>query len=248
MVLMLESDAWRNSGSRCFITVEKVDDTSPEPANFTIGIREVSEREILPEEVLARKLIMTRVFQEIECSAISHRERRRLQVEGQTSYTYGEIDPTHFIPVLGLLDMRADEEFWDLGCGAGKVLVTVSLAFPWLKRITGVEYLEGLAGAARQAVGRFHELINENEEDREKLQVVCGDMREIDWSGADIVYASSLCFSSELVEAIHEKMLLLKVGSRIVTLKIIPDKTNFLLLHTLRVKMTWGCWWKLPSA
>ena len=45
-------------------------------------------------------------------------------------FTYGEVLFEHFIAVLEYAQPQPGEVFWDLGCGAGRPLVTASLAFP----------------------------------------------------------------------------------------------------------------------
>lgn len=65
-------------------------------------------------------------------------------------------------------------------------------------------------------------------------------MLEIDWSDADIVFTSSICFPNELIDGILEKSRLLKKGAKIITLKLLPPNDIFEVKHNLRVKMTWG--------
>ena len=65
-------------------------------------------------------------------------------------------------------------------------------------------------------------------------------MLEVDWSDADIIYTSSICFPDELIEGIADKCVHLKTGTRIVSLKTMPDKDYLNLMHILKVKMTWG--------
>jgi hypothetical protein len=67
-------------------------------------------------------------------------------------------------------------------------------------------------------------------------------MLEVDWSDADIVYASSICFPDELVEGIAKCCAKLKKGTRIITLKDFPtDGYPYLKLeYNLKLKMTWG--------
>jgi hypothetical protein len=66
-------------------------------------------------------------------------------------------------------------------------------------------------------------------------------MLEVDWSDADIVYASSICFPDELVDGIAKKCEKLKKGSRIITLKEFPTCYPYLKLeYNLKLKMTWG--------
>jgi hypothetical protein len=65
-------------------------------------------------------------------------------------------------------------------------------------------------------------------------------MLELDWSDADIIYTSSICFPDELVEGIVNKCSKLKTGTRIITLKSFPPRDYYILEYTLKVKMTWG--------
>lgn len=45
-----------------------------------------------------------------------------------------------------------------------------------------------------------------------------------DWSDADVIYTSSLCFPDELVEGIVDKCVHLKKGTRIISLKTFPER------------------------
>ena len=55
----------------------------------------------------------------------------------------------YFIPILEYTKPKPGEVFWDLGCGAGKPLITASLAFPELKVCRGIELLENLVTIAK---------------------------------------------------------------------------------------------------
>lgn len=74
------------------------------------------------------------------------------------------------------------------------------------------------------------------------IEIVKGDMLEVDWSDADIVYASSICFPDELVDGIAKCCSKLKKGTRIIALKEFPkDGYPYLKLdYNLKLKMTWG--------
>ena len=72
------------------------------------------------------------------------------------------------------------------------------------------------------------------------IEISQGDMLEVDWSNADIVYASSICFPDTLVEGIAEKCVHLKKGARVITLKNFPPRPYMRLDYMLKLKMTWG--------
>lgn len=65
-------------------------------------------------------------------------------------------------------------------------------------------------------------------------------MIEVDWSNADVIFTSSICFPNELISGMFEKTKLLKIGTRIITLKSFPKCRHLKMTYNLRVKMTWG--------
>ena len=65
-------------------------------------------------------------------------------------------------------------------------------------------------------------------------------MLQFDWFDADIVYLSAVCFSDALVAGVADLFNKLKKGSRVISLKQIPDREFLLLYATIKVKMTWG--------
>ncbi|CAM9365804.1 unnamed protein product, partial [Heterosigma akashiwo] len=48
-------------------------------------------------------------------------------------------------------------------------------------------------------------------------------MLDLDWSHADIVYTSSICFVEDLMQGVSHKARKLKPGSRFITLKLLPE-------------------------
>jgi len=72
------------------------------------------------------------------------------------------------------------------------------------------------------------------------IEIVNGDMLEIDWFDADIIYFSSVCFPDSLVDGCCDLMTKLKPGTRIISLKPLPDRAYLELYATLKVRMTWG--------
>jgi hypothetical protein len=65
-------------------------------------------------------------------------------------------------------------------------------------------------------------------------------MLKVDWTHADIIYTSSICFPEELIEGIANRCAFLKKGARIISLKAFPLKSYLTLEYTLKIKMTWG--------
>ena len=78
----------------------------------------------------------------------SNQERSEKNLQYSTELIYGEVIFNYFIPLLDYANPKAGEVFWDLGCGAGKPLISASLSFPQLKVCRGIELLEKLASLA----------------------------------------------------------------------------------------------------
>ncbi len=61
-----------------------------------------------------------------------------------------------------------------------------------------------------------------------------------DWTDADIIYLSAVCFSDELVAGVADLFTRVKKGTRVISLKVIPERDFLELYATIKVKMTWG--------
>jgi hypothetical protein len=228
LVLCVDTDEWRYSGTEGYLAVKNL---TASALQFTVSYREVLEQDLMQAEHAALYSQFKELFEDVEGSSISQTERKRMQLSGKSEFTYGEIDFMHMIPVFALVNPQPGEVFWDLGCGAGKCMAAMALLYPELKSVNGVEFLPGLHSLC---VGSLEKLC------REGTNVLLGDMLEVDWSDADIIFTSSICFPEELIEGILEKAKQLKVGTRIITLKSLPPNDAFVQAYSLRVKMTWG--------
>ena len=80
------------------------------------------------------------------------------------------------------------------------------------------------------------------------FEVYHGDMlTDLDWSGADLVFANSTCFDQSLLSKIAEKCSLLKKGAWMFTLtKKIPTAEDFCespeweCVMSIKREMSWG--------
>jgi hypothetical protein len=75
-----------------------------------------------------------------------------------------------------------------------------------------------------------------------KLEIVCGDFLQSDWSSASFVFANSTCFSAELMQQLSKKSEELKKGTIFVTFtKRIPNLSeNWEVKDGFRRLMSWG--------
>ena len=228
----IDTDDWKYTTPVCYVGIKNLTSSS---VRYTVSKTEVLEDELLDITILDKFKYFNTIFQHVEGSSISQSERKRLKVTGLSEYTYGEIDFAHMAPVFELCEPKPGEVFWDLGCGAGKCMLTVALLFPFLKEVKGVEKLPKLYECCKETLSQ----VNPSSQVA-PLSVFEGDMLQVDWSDADIIFTSSICFPSELIDGMLEKAKQLKKGARFITLKSFPPNEVFEQKFNLRVKMTWG--------
>lgn len=207
---------------------------NPSKCQFHLSVLEILLTELLPAPHQHLLSIFHSLTADLQGAILSHSERERLALPHYGQFTYGEVEFASMIPMLELCRIKTGEVFWDLGCGTGKCLLAAALLYPELAAVKGVELLEGLYIACCEAVGRLQADI------KAAISVIRGDILTVDWSDADLVYISSLCFPETLLTEIAVRMENLKPGARILTLKAFLPSSSFLLLHTAKAKMTWG--------
>jgi len=227
-----DTDEWKYAAPTCFIAVKNLTDVAVE---YTIRSREVLEMTLLDEATEEKYSLFRSLFENVEGSSVSQGERKRLGVTSKSEFTYGEVEFVHMIPVLELCEVQAGQVFWDLGCGAGKCLVAAAMLYPQIQASKGVEFLDRLYDLCKETVNQANE-----RKVGAPISVVHGDMLQVDWSDADLIYTSSICFPQELIDGMYEKAKLLKKGAKIITLKNFPPNEEFAIKFNLRVKMTWG--------
>eukprot|EP00826_Nyctotherus_ovalis_P033688 TRINITY_DN2742_c0_g2_i2.p1 TRINITY_DN2742_c0_g2~~TRINITY_DN2742_c0_g2_i2.p1 ORF type:complete len:289 (+),score=68.53 TRINITY_DN2742_c0_g2_i2:944-1810(+) len=166
VALLIETENWKYAKGPCYISAKNV---SASPVTITISLRgsrgllvEIAETDVLNKEMLRKYNIFSRMFGSIDGSRISHKQRGEQKLKG-SEFTYGEIHFLHFLPVLSYAaDCHGGSNlvFWDLGAGAGKVLIAAALAERFSK-VCGVEFLEGLYEAGKEACARFEKVAEE---------------------------------------------------------------------------------------
>ena len=56
------------------------------------------------------------------------------------------------------------------------------------------------------------------------LKLYFDDMFKVDWSDADLIYVTNLCFPEEMNDRLADHLEKLKVGTKITTIKKLPDR------------------------
>ena len=166
---------------------------------------------------------------------------------GQRPSTYGEITTLgarqlfdYMGLVMALPEKIEELTFVDLGCGNGKLLVQAYMEVPVIHRIIGVE----LSRARYKAAARAWDFLRRDARDIRLLstcdfstptlpvrdavvEIVEGDLFQLDISSATHIYVASLCFTDDMMNKLGEK--LTDEGGQlqcIATLKPFPEKFN----------------------
>jgi hypothetical protein len=229
----IDTDDWKYSSQTCYLSLKNL---AEHPVQVEVLKKEVLEENLLIGNISEKFEIFRNLFLKVEGSSISQNERKRMNCSGKSEFTYGEIDFVHMSPIFELVKPKAGEVFWDLGCGAGKCLAAVALLYPGLAKVAGVEFLDLLFETCKATMEQLVDSVKECP----NVEVHHGDMLKVDWSNADIIFTSSICFPNELIDGMLEKAHLLKKGTRFITLKNFPHNSIFEVRHSTRVKMTWG--------
>lgn len=201
--LIIDSQYWEYFGNNARIAIYKVG--KDEPSQITFKISEVIWNSILPHSTSKRFALFNEIYSQFDPSKESGKERAELDEIGQnkTEFTYGEILYQHFLPLLKLAQPEEGQVFWDIGCGGAKPIAVAALEFPYLKKCMGVEFLPSLCTKAKEYMSTLQTLVNSTDEKIAPIEIIEGDLLEIDWwNQADIVYSSSVCFPQFLNQGI----------------------------------------------
>jgi len=125
--------------------------------------------------------------------------------------------------------------FYDLGSGVGKPLVAAVMLFPKLKRAVGIELSKGRHD---QGTMVLKEIKDKNI--KAKVVLVQGSMLDAELSESDIIYISSLCFSTEFLKKLASHLnSSLKQGTIVLTSKALPLPRGVLVSRPI-VAMSWN--------
>jgi hypothetical protein len=237
-LIWLNSESFKFTSTTLYLTIHNL---SSLPTKCSIKTSETHEIDLLPPQILQLNKIFNSIFSPINPSQTSHSERNRLNLSYQSQYTYGEVEFRHFYPLLVSLNPSKNAVFWDIGCGAAKPILTAALAFPKFSSIKGVEYLEGLVELAKDNANKLIEkAMEEGIEICEKIEIMQGDLLEVDWTDGDVIYASSVWFSEEMLEGISRIARDWKTGTKLMSLRQLPAMDMWNQMRAYRAKMSWG--------
>ena len=176
------------------------------------------------------------IYTDISGFGISEIERNYITAQGG-SHTYGEIIYPSMEAVINRLEVKKEDVFYDLGSGVGKFPAWVHLTTD-IKKSVGIELSETRYEKSMQALGRLEEagLLNKSR----TLSCVHGDITEVDFSDATIIFMCATCFSEPLLQKLVDIFLELTPGLRIVTLKKLPEHPRLVLIKEEALATSWS--------
>ncbi|POM69270.1 Histone methyltransferase [Phytophthora palmivora] len=130
-----------------------------------------------------------------EVTDLSMEDFRRLM-------TYGEVTVESFATrVLPMLNLDADDVFFDLGCGTGKILVQTALQTP-CKRAIGIELMQNRVQEGHKALNRLKEREISILHDKQ-IEIFRGDIfvppEEARLMDATVVFINNVMFGPQLM-------------------------------------------------
>ena len=185
--------------------------------------------------------ILTQLYNDTNSAEISTQERSRLNTDAD-DFVYGEIEFSTFTHILAKVQPQPTEIFYDLGCGAGKAILSAALNFD-LAEIIGIELLPGLCQLANEKFEYAKLLVKDNHfylNRLTRLTIINDDLYRCDISDGDIIFINATCFHYTNWKKIQDKLLSLKIGSRVIVTTKSIDHDYFLHLSRQFELMSWG--------
>jgi hypothetical protein len=141
------------------------------------------------------------------------------------NFVHGEVTFTAVTRFLSLATPGKDDEFCDLGCGAGKAIVMAAMLWPF-KRCWGMDLAQTQLAEGKQLTAQYnawfsdkqYESISHTATPPSQVSVEHGDILLSDWSSADVVYICSTCFDEDQMARLGQLALKLKTGARVITM------------------------------
>lgn len=142
--------------------------------------------------------------------------------------------------LLDYVRPQPGEVLYDLGCGSGRPMLAASMAWPELHSCVGIELMPQVYELGNKVALKFNSLCTERNMPHAPVSVICGDILEIDWSSADIIFFASVLFPVDALEAAADQMARLKPGTRIISLREMPKRDYLTLEAACFVRFSWG--------
>ena len=150
------------------------------------------------------------------------------------NFVYGEVELRSLLRLLKAADLKGNETFADLGCGAGRQLLGAA-AFG-AEKVIGYELMEGYYEAARRSLGSLGTAARIHNSD------FTADVQGLEWLDADVILVTSTCFDDHQIDRIaHLTVAIRSRKSRIITLDKPLKNSPFTVYATVfNIRGDWG--------
>lgn len=185
------------------------------------------------------------IYRDIDSYSISRIARNKISKEIDEHLIYGELNFRSFSKIynnkrIGHLIANA-KTFYDLGSGAGKIIIASFLLLPNVKKLIGVELLEGLHNTSKEVKNRLkNELTNVN---IEKIDFINDDFFNLNLSNADVIFLHyPMKNAEEMYMELEEKMKKeLRTGAVVISaIRQLENSDTFQLVDRVRVHASYG--------
>lgn len=187
------------------------------------------------------KEIFDGIFKDVNGRALSLEGRESQQLSSK-SFVYGEAVFDPFSKLLSEVEVKPGQLFLDCGSGTGKAVFVGHLVSGFSKSI-GVELLESLYKASEKALEIYNKdyrpQIAKEVEGRE-IKFILGNILDIDYSTADVVFMNSTCFQEDLMQALIEPVNKMKPGAILITLSKTMNSPAFEQYKQITFEFSWG--------
>ena len=160
---------------------------------------------------------------------LSSKERPRKQRGQGVNYTYGE-SPLRVLELINThCSPKSGTVFMELGCGTGRL--SFAAAMQYQMKALGVDAIPSFIRRAQ----RICRLLG-----RDDVHFVKGDLFDLDWSTADMLYITTTTFTEETLSRFHLKASEVKEGGWLISLTHPPKGEGWSLMNTVVVDCSWG--------
>lgn len=144
------------------------------------------------------------------------------QMEFRRMLTYGEVSVESVsATILPFLKLQADDVFYDLGCGSGKIVLQAVLQTP-CKVAKGIELMQNRVLQGTDALERLRAK-SLRVMDGKTVDIVQGDIckppAKTPMTDATVVFINNVCFGPELMLRVSQMLTLMPKLRRVVTLR-----------------------------
>jgi hypothetical protein len=174
--------------------------------------------------------------------SISLKTQRQHYHSTPEHFTYGEIDVLAFLLILKQIKLQTKPIIYDLGCGAGKAVLTFALTFD-CEKVYGIELLPPLY---EQCKIQYEALLASPLFKQHfpgkilPVEFIQGDLLNIEISDAHIIFINATAFRGALWDAITQKLLTLQPGSFVILTSHTLPSVFFKTIYAGKQLMSWG--------